>query len=360
MLIIDSHLDLGWNALQWNRDLREDVYTMRVQECSMAGKGRGTNTVSLPELRRARVGLCFATFLARSTSRPVEHVDFRSVAQAYAAAQGQYAYYRHLEREGWMRIIRTRAELDEHWAACEAWDAAGAEPSDAPPLGVVLAMEGADPILEPEMLQEWRDLGLRFLGLSHYGPCRYAGGTDTSAGLTDLGRRMLPEMARLGVTLDMTHTTDAAFWEALDIYDGPIHASHHNCRALAPHQRQLDDAQIKAIVDRDGVIGAALDVWMMVPGYIKDVTPTTGIHLEIIADHIDHVCQIAGSANHAAIGSDLDGGFGLEQSPCDFQTIADMQRIAGFMQKRGYTDADIANIMHGNWLRFLRRVLPAG
>ena len=352
MLVIDAHLDLSLNALQWNRDLRQSAYTIRANEAGQRGKGRAKNTVALPEMRRGRVAVCFATLLARSTGRKVPHMDYESQAQAYGMAQGQLAYYRALEMDGLARIIENSHDLREHIAAWQAWEDSGADDSATPPLGFVVAMEGADPIREPAQLENWWNAGLRLLGPTHYGPGRYAGGTGTELGLTALGEPLLREMARLGMLLDMTHFSDQAFWQAARIYDGRVHASHNNCRALVPHQRQFSDEQLRFIIERDGVIGAAFDVWMLQPGFLRGES-NQGVFIDTVIDHIDHVCQLAGNSRHAAIGSDLDGGFGREQSPCDLDTIADFQLLPGKLAARGYSDDDIANILHGNWLRLM-------
>lgn len=358
MLAIDAHLDLAWNALQWNRDLERSAHTLRTHEAALPGKGRGLGTVALPDMRRGRVAVCFATVLARSTGRPHPHLDFGSPAQAYACARGHLAYYRALEARGEARVLVDRPGLDAHLAAWRAWDEAGGV-GEAPPLGLVISMEGADPILAPAQLAEWHAAGLRLLGITHYGPGRYAGGTGAESGLTPLGGPLLAEMERLGVALDLTHCSDRAFWEALERYGGPVLASHSNCRALVPSQRQLDDAQIRAVAERDGVIGAALDAWMLVPGWTATERPSPQnppAPLAAVAEHIDHVCQLTGSSRHAAIGTDLDGGFGREQSPDDLDTIADLQRIPEILARRGYGAGDIAAVMHGNWARFLRHI----
>lgn len=359
MLIIDSHLDLAWNALQWNRDLTSAAYTLRAQESGTPGAGRALNTVALPDLRRGRVALCFATVLARSTGNPAPFIDYRSPAQAYGVAQGQLAYYRGLERGGYVRIVTTAAQLDAHMDAWQAWEATGAT-SAAPPLGIVVSMESADPVLDPDQLADWWAAGLRIIGPAHYGMGRYAGGTSVEGGFTEPGLALLKQMHALGFVLDMTHLSDAAFWQALDHFDGVVLASHNNCRALVPHQRQFDDQQIKAIHERGGVIGAAFDDWMLQPGWIQGVSSNKNITLETVVDHIDHVCQITGGSETAAIGTDLDGGFGRDQSPSDLDTIADLQHIPAILVRRGYTEADIANIMHGNWLRLLRRAWNGG
>jgi len=355
MLIIDGHLDLAWNALQWNRNLLYSAYTIRTLEARESGKGRAQGTVALPELRRGHVALCFSSTTCRSTGQPVPHIDYATPMQAYGVAQGQIAYYKAMEREGYIRRITSVEQLDSHMAEWEAWDTSeDAEPTDAPPLGCVLSMEGADPVLQPDQLQEWWESGIRLLGPTHYGPGRYAGGTGTELGLTDLGPSLLKGMQRLGILLDMTHLSDQAFWQALDIYDGPVLASHNNCRSLVPHQRQFSDEQLKAIFERDGVIGSAFDLFMLVPGWTSGQSNESAT-IDTVVDHIDYVCQLAGNSRHAAIGTDLDGGYGREQSPSDLDTIIDLQKIPALLAKRGYSDSDIAAVMHGNWLRLLRQ-----
>ena len=352
MLIIDAHLDLAWSALQWNRNLLESVYTIRATEAKVAEKGRAQNTVCLPELRRGQVAVSFVTMLARSTGHKVEYLDYGSQSQAYGVAKGQLAYYRALETDDHARVLEDSASLRAHIAEWEEWESKGAESHKTPPLGFVISMEGADPIRDPAQLEEWWDAGLRLLGPTHYGPGRYAGGTGVEQGLTALGEHLLREMNRLGMLLDLTHMSDEAFWEAVKIYDGAVLASHNNCRALVPHQRQFSDDQLKLIIERDGVIGAAFDIWMLQPGFVRGGS-NQSVFIETVIDHIDHICQLAGNSRHAAIGTDLDGGFGREQSPCDLDTIADLQQLPQKLAARGYQADDIVNIMHGNWLRFL-------
>lgn len=351
MLIVDAHLDLSWNALQWNRDLTQSVYTIRTQEVGVQGKGRAQGTVALPEMRQGRVAVSFATLLARSTGRTAAHIDYGSPTQSYGIAQGQLAYYRALEADGHIRLLRDGSGLRTHVAEWEAWEAKGIS-TDTPPLGFVISMEGADPIRDPGQLAAWYEAGLRLLGPTHYGPGRYAGGTGTELGLTELGRPLLNEVRRLGILLDLTHFSDEAFWEAVAVYDGLVLASHNNCRTLVPHQRQFSDEQLKVIFERDGVIGTAFDIWMLQPGFTQGMSNET-VAMDKVVDHIDHICQLAGNCRHAAIGTDLDGGFGREQSPHDLDSIADLQKIPSLLNQRGYSEADIAAIMHGNWLRLL-------
>lgn len=384
--IIDSHLDLAWNALSFNRDLTLEVAELREREQGMTDeKSRGHCTTSLPELRRANVPICVATLLARGGPAPPfrktilrTDLDYASQSIAFAAAQGQLAYYKLLEAQGHLHFIRTAAELDAHWKRCRH-NGDGDVKSDAvatdtgrrgedrdptatlrppAPLGIILSMEGADPVVEPSQLGEWWDAGLRAIEPVHYGHSHYAAGTGVTGPLTDRGVELLREMRRLGFILDVTHFCDEGFWQAMDEWDGPVLASHHNCRALVPGDRQLADEQINTLIDRGAVIGAAFDAWMLYPGWKHGETSPEVVGLDAVADHIDHVCQLAGNANHSAIGTDLDGGFGTEQTPRDLDTFADVQKLDAILQSRGYSDADIDAIFHGNWLRFFGEALP--
>jgi len=363
MMVFDWHLDLSWNALEWDRDLTLPVAEIRRREVAMgrSGPGRGTNTVSLPALREGQVAVASATLLSRHDRLPHPFPDLpksgHGAAEAsYAVAVGQLAYYRALRRRGLIRILTDRAGLDAHVAEWGAHIAGGGPADSGPPLGFIISMEGADPILEPGDLDEWWDAGLRILGLSHYGVGRYSHGTGTPGPLNDGAPALLAAMDRLGMILDVTHLADEAMDRVFDLFGGTVLASHHNCRALVDRQRQLRDRDIARIVARGGVIGAAMDTWMLdigsgqEPGKVRRLAT-----LETVVDHIDHVCQVAGSAGHAAIGTDLDGGFGAEQSPADLDTIADLRKLPEILRRRGYSEADVAAILHGNWLALMRR-----
>jgi len=356
MLIFDAHLDLAWNAIDWNRDLTLEVDEIRRGEACAADvgaahgvrrKGAGRGTTSLPELRRAEVGICVATVLDR-TARPETDVPgfpgSASQELSYAKAQGQLAYYRALEHLGWMRAITDTASLDAHMAD---WQ----RDPDTTPVGYILSMEGGDPIVEPDWVASWHDQGLRAIGPAHYGVSRYAHGTSRPGGLTEDGRVLLREMQALDMVLDLSHLADEAFWQAIELYDAPVIASHNNCRALVPGDRQFSDEQIRAIAERGGAIGVALDAWMLYPGWIRGETDPSVVAMDAVVDQIDHVCEVTGTSEHVAIGSDLDGGFGTEQTPRDLDTIADLQRIPELLRQRGYEERAIEGIMHGNWLR---------
>lgn len=353
MRAVDAHLDLAMNALIWNRDLTLSAHATRRIETAMGltEKGRGVGTVGLPDLRRGEIGLCLATVLARVNPDARTSIDFRTHDIAYAHAQGELAVYRTLERRGAVRMIRDKPTLADHLALLER------DPDHAP-LGFVLLMEGADPIVEPREARLWWEDGLRVVGLAHYGPSAYAFGTGSAGPLTAKGVALLAEMDQLGMILDASHLTDESFHEALDRFEGRVLASHSNCRALVPGDRQIDDGMIRRLIERDAVVGAVMDAWMLQPDWERGVTTPENVSIATVVDHIDHVCQVAGNARHAAIGTDLDGGYGTEQTPRDLDTIADVQKIPGLLRGRGYAETDIALIMHGNWERLLSEALP--
>lgn len=351
MFTIDAHLDLSMNALEWNRDLTLPLTEINERERGLSDKpDRARATVSLPELRKGNIGLVVATQIARYVAPDNALPGWHSPEQAWAQTQGQLAWYKVMEDCGEMIQINDLPGLEKHLALWKE-----DSPVEKRPIGYILSLEGADSIVSVDYLQHAYDNGLRAVGPAHYGPGRYAQGTDATGKLRTGGYELLAEMERLNIILDATHLCDDSFWDALDHFNGHIWASHNNCRKLVNHNRQFSDEQIKELIKRGAVIGAALDAWMMVPNWQRGIsTPREmNCNLEVMIDHIDHICQLAGNASHVGIGSDLDGAFGTEQCPYDLESIADLDKIPGLFQKRGYTEKDVENLMHGNWIRFL-------
>ncbi|MBV9986720.1 MAG: dipeptidase [Chitinophagaceae bacterium] len=350
MFIFDAHLDLAMNAMEWNRDLRLSVQEIRAREKGMNDKpDRGKGTVSLPELRKGNIGLVVATQIARVVEPGNPLPGWHSPQQAWAQTQGQLAWYRAMETAGEMRQIKDLPGLEDH---LRNWNSGSTHA-----VGYILSLEGADSLVTPDHLHIAHGYGLRAVGPAHYGPGRYANGTDATGGLNENGKSLLREMRRLNIILDATHLCDDAFWDAMELYDGTIWASHNNCRALVDHNRQFNDEMIKALIEKKAVIGMALDACMMVPDWQKGISDpeTMQCSLAKMVDHLDHVCQLAGNTHHVGIGTDLDGAFGKEQCPHDLETIADLQQIPALLKQRGYTEADCERIMHGNFLNLLRR-----
>ncbi len=350
MLIFDAHLDLAMNAMEWNRDLTRPIIEIRARESGMTDKPDRTNgVVNFEEMRKGNIGLCVATLIARYVKPSNQLKGWHSPAQAWSQTQGQLAWYRMMEELGQMVQIRNGDQLTSH---LKLWE----HPTESTPIGYILSLEGADSILSPQHLESAFAQGLRAVGPAHYGPGTYAQGTDATGGLGPQGKELLTEMQRLGIILDATHLCDDSFWEAIKIFDGPVWASHQNCRKLVAHNRQFSDEQIKVLIERNSVLGAPLDAWMMAPNWKRgQTTPeSAGVTFSTMIDHIDHICQLAGNTNHVGIGTDLDGAFGKEQTVSDLETIADLAKLPALFKQRGYTEADVNNIMHGNFLRFLR------
>ncbi|GAB2771153.1 membrane dipeptidase [Rhabdobacter roseus] len=353
MFLFDAHLDLSMNALEWNRDLTQELATLRQREQKLTDKpDRGQGVVSFPEMRRGRIGLCVATQIARYVSPQSTLPGWHSPAQAWAQTQGQLAWYQAMEQAGEMVQIRDWASLQKHLTLWQQ-----ADTTEQLPIGYILSLEGADSILSLEHLHQAYQDGLRAVGPAHYGPGIYAHGTDSDQPLNDRGRELLREMEKLNIILDATHLCDSAFWDAMALYGGPVWASHNLVRHLTPHNRQFSDEQIKVLAKRGAVIGMAFDAWMMVPGWVRGVTTprSAGVTIAHAIDHLDHICQLTGNARHVGIGSDLDGAFGKEQCPLDLDSIADLQTIPDLLRQRGYTEADIEGIMWRNWVDFLEK-----
>ena len=359
--IFEGHLDLAMNALAYERDQTLPVEAMRERERGGVEDERGTAMVSLPELGQGGVRFVVATLIARAkpwvrAGRRLGRMgDWPSRDMAHAVAVGHLAYYRLLEERGLLRIVTNAAQLDEPG-----------------PLGVILTLEGADPVVEPEQLRWWHAQGLRTLILAHFGRSFYAHGTpstdannrhDVDGPLTERGHALLRVMQELGMPLDLSHLSDASFKDAVQHFGGPIYASHSSCRALVGSNehvhpmRMLSDAQIRAIVERDGVIGLPLFNAFLKPG-LTTKDPKDAVTLGHVADHIDHICQVAGSCDHVAIGSDLDGGFGREYAPAELDTYADLIKLAPALSDRGYGDGAIDAVLFENWRRFFGRTLP--
>ncbi len=351
MLIVDAHEDIASNALHKGRDIRRPVDYIRRREDEIAA-ARGCSLidcpdlamVALPELRSGGVGLVFATIFALPRAYETMADDGREQMGYYSLLAG--------ENSG-VRLVCSRSQLA---ALQEDWQRA--TPPDERPVGMVLLMEGADTLRDPAELEEWYRQGLRIIGPGWRGT-RYAGGTGAPGPLTDLGRELLKEMERLGLVLDVSHLSDESFWEAMERFQGTVIASHSNCRSLVPGDRHLTDEMILAIAGRGGVIGTVMANPFLVADWgAKDGTALP-VTLSDVVRHIDHVCQLTGSAMNAGIGSDFDGGFGVESTPEEFDSVADLGRLVPALARAGYGEADVAGIMGGNWLHLLERALPA-
>jgi membrane dipeptidase len=225
---------------------------------------------------------------------------------------------------------------------------------------MVVLMEGAEGIRSLSELEEWYELGVRLIGPAWVGT-RYSGGWKEPGPLTNDGRKLLSAMADYNFTLDLSHMDEQAALEALDIYRGPIVGTHGNCLSLMPNSntnRHFSDRILEGIIERDGVVGIVPFNSYLKVGWTVGKNKREEVSLRHVVNHIDHICQIAGDALHAGIGSDFDGGFGLQSVPPEIDTVADLQNLVSLLQARGYSETDVANVLGGNWITRLKRDLP--
>jgi membrane dipeptidase len=361
MFIVDAHLDLAYNALNYGRDPRRSVAEIRTAEQETR---RGVATVAFPEMRKAGVGLVFATLFNTPATTPFEIFNeeavYKTAEDAHRLGMTQLDYYHRLaDEDKSLRLVTNLAALDEVLSshASDVTADESDEESDPPLIGLVPLMEGADPIREPEEAELWYERGVRLIGLA-WDDTAYCAGAwrDGRQGLTKAGYQLLEVMADLGFILDLTHMSEVASLEALDHYEGVVVATHSNARALVPGERQLSDDQIRRLGERDGVIGVVLFNAFLRAGYRKGDDKGLVTTDQVVA-HVDHICQVIGDATHVGLGSDLDGGFGTADIPTPMDSIADLPLIADGLLAAGYASEDIANIMGSNWIRILRQVL---
>ncbi|MGZ9235421.1 MAG: dipeptidase [Anaerolineales bacterium] len=361
-LIIDSHQDIAWNMLTYGRDYTRSAHeTRRLEAGTLTPERNGDCLVGWPEYQRGQVAVVFATLFATPAKMKElgDTVVYKDYETAHRLYRDQITVYRKLadSHPDKIRLISSTKELEsviEHWSK-------PAREEEGHPTGLIYLMEGADGIRSPHELGEWYDLGLRIIGLAWAGT-RYSGGTGEPGPLTEEGRNLISAMADYNFILDLSHMDEAAAYESLDRYEGPVMATHSNCAVLmqgAGTNRHLPDRVIRGLIERDGVIGLIpLNTFLKVGWLRKNGSRREEVPLDTFIAHIDHVCQLAGNANHAAIGSDFDGGFGLQSIPPELDTIADLQLVASKLVALGYSEPDAANILGGNWLRFLRKHLP--
>lgn len=360
MIVFDAHEDIAWNALTFARDYTRAAHATRRLEAengSHAPRVNGEATLGLPDWLLGRVGVVVGTVFVSPAHRSFgawDTIIYRTPQEAYEQATRQVDYYQRFAGEcEKIDLVLRQSDLD---AVLRTW-ADGAELADHR-VGVIVSMEGADPILEPKQVEEWFERGVRAVGLA-WAATRYAGGTSEPGPLTDLGRALLEAMADLGMALDLSHAAEEAYLEALDRYEGVVIASHSNPRRFCPTDRGLSDMMIARMAERDGVIGIVPYNGFLKPGWRMGRDRKDEVRLADVAAAIDHVCQVTGSARHVGIGSDFDGGFGAGHIPEEFDTVADLWNIGKALAGRGYAREDVEAILSGNFLRVFRAALPA-
>lgn len=359
MLIVDAHADIAWNVLTFKRDYTSSVRETRQRELGTKTPLRtGDSLIAWQEYQDGQVAVLFSTLFAvpeRFCEGVWDTQCYKNATQARNIHLAQLDVYRRLVDDfpEKFRLIVDQDSLTNHLLE---WQKDGAEEH---PVGLILLMEGAESIREPAELEEWWYEGVRLIGPAWAGT-RFCGGTKEPGPLTAEGYGLLEGMAELGFGLDISHMDEQAALPALDYYEGSILVSHANAKALLKgtnSNRHLSDHVIHGVIERDGVIGVVPLNDYLLAGWKKGDRREEVTLGEVVAQ-IDYICQIAGDASHVGLGSDFDGGFGLQSVPAGIDTIADLQKLSPLLSEYGYTENDIAGIFAGNWISFLRRILP--
>lgn len=334
-MLIDGHLDLAYNALK-GRDLTLELEVLRTRE----QRQREEAMVTLPELRRAGIRIVFATLFVMpraAASDPSAQKTYSSSEEAHILAVEQLDLYERWEEQGWVRILRQRSDLNEQL-------------QEEAPLGVVLLMEGADPIRNPREVEWWFNRGVRIIGPAWKGTL-YAGGTSAPGPLTALGKELIWAIKEQRLILDTSHLAEQSFWDALELQPASVIASHSNARSLVNTDRHLSDAMIRALGQRGGMIGLVLANSFLRAG-VKRTDPEALVTLDDVRLQAEHMAKLVGW-EHLGIGSDFDGGFGRQETPHEIERAAHFVKLAQIAPMEAQ-----AGLLGENWFRFLQHVLP--
>jgi membrane dipeptidase len=360
---IDSHEDIAYNALAFGRNYLHSAEEIRQTEADGPIPARaGHATLGWPNYQRGQVALVFGTlFIApkRFQGGPWDTQSYVDSAEAAPLYRKQVDFYRRLADQApeKFRLVQSRADLA---AVLAPWEKSQtAYPEATHPTGILMSMEGAEGIFRPEELEEYWAMGLRAVGPVWAGT-RFCGGTQEPGGFSSEGYHLLEVMGDLGYILDLAHMTEQSALQALDRYPGTVIASHVNARALLknfPGERHFTDVTIRRLAERGGVMGILPFNGFLLPGW-KPKDDRKLVTLSHVVAHIDYVCQLTGSAEFVAIGTDFDGGFGWPSIPLEMDTIADLPLVEKMLGERGYAEKDIEAILHGNWKKMLERSLP--
>jgi len=361
-LIVDSHQDLAWNILSFGRDYTRSAHeTRQIEVGSQTVEHNGDTLLGWPEYQEAEVVVIFATLFSTPArwAYDWETYYYKNNQEANAHYRQQMDLYRRMTNDHPDKFcfITSTSELDDVLASQQE-----AESADGGyPVGLLPLMEGADCILDFGELEEWWQMGLRMIGPAWAGT-RFCGGTKEPGSLTPNGHKLLATMADLGYTLDLSHMDEPAVLEALDTYPGHLVVTHANCLVLMPDfdtNRLLTDQVIHGILERDGIIGVVPFNSFLKTGWLIGESDREEVGIDKVADHIDHICQLAGDAHHVGIGSDFDGGFGVQSTPKEINTIMDLHKLVPILSARGYSEDDTAAVLGKNWINTLHRSLAA-
>ena len=341
--LVDGHEDIAFNALSLKRDFLQDISKLRNGKAS---EEEGTPTICLPELEKGNVRIVFATIWAApyETSSSSIGTCYKTSYEAHEQGIAQLNYYKKIESQGLIQIIETKTQLK-------------ALLSSSTKIGLVILMEGADPIRAPKETHDWFRAGVRIVAPAWH-RTKYSGGTSAPGPLSKEGKELITEMESAGLILDVSHMSEESFFSALDLFHGNVIASHSNCKSYIPTDRHLSDEMIKAISRRNGVIGTVMYNGFLDPDWKKRGKVKKTVTFSAVIKHMKHVCEIAGDSFHSAIGSDLDGGFGMEEAPSEIDTVADLQKLGDALENDGFSVSEVSNMMGDNWIRLLEKALP--
>jgi membrane dipeptidase len=358
-LLVDAHQDLAWNMLTFGRDYTHSIAETRKQEVdTLTPQVNGDTLLGWPDYQRGRIALVFSTLFASPIRYKLGDWDqqcYSSDEEAHLVYSRQLDAYERLvdEHPALFRIIKKQDDLKSilaHWQNPD---------TEEHPVGLVILMEGAEGVREPAELEDWCQRGVRIIGPAWAGT-RFCGGTHEPGPLTKDGYALLERMAEFRFTLDLSHMDEKAALQALDTYSGPVIASHANALELLKESnsnRHLTNREIQGLLERGGTIGIVPSNGFLKPNW-NETGGRASVTLDYVTAQIDYICQMAGDALHIGLGSDFDGGFGLQAVPVEVDTIADLRKIIPLLTQKGYTEADISAILGGNWLAHLQNTLP--
>lgn len=372
MLIVDAHQDLAWNMLTFGRDYTRPAAVTRQIEAGGAAPQRNEDTLlGWDDYQRGQIALVFATLFAAPQHRREgvwESQVYADANQAQRLYSAQLDAYERLTDEQPQKfcLVRSQQTLNDVLASwqrdlppADLDERTGREIPQGRATGLVLLMEGAEGVRRPDELEQWWERGVRIIGPAWAGT-RFCGGTREPGPLTKEGYALLEGMAASGFGLDLSHMDETAARQALDFYPGEILASHSNAvtplKTSVDSNRFLSERVVRGILERDGVIGVVLYNGFLKYGWRKG-DRRQDVPLQAVVAQIDYICQMAGDARHAGIGTDFDGGFGLQSVPAGIDTIADLRKLIPLLQEKGYAEQDIAAILGFNWITRLQRVL---
>lgn len=366
-LLVDAHEDFAENMLTFGRDYTRSVAeTRHLEKTTKTPERNGDTLLGWDAYQEGAVAVVFSTLFAAPercrlgdwdllcySSRDEAHGLYIKQLNAY-----QELVQNHPEK---FQLILTRSQLQTH---VKTWDQIfkmdTSNPTmDQAPVGLVLLIEGGEGIRHIDELEEWWDLGVRIIGPAWAGT-RFSGGTNEPGPLTCEGYDLINKMAEIGFALDLSHMDEKAALQAIEFYQGKIIASHANVSALVPEDesnRLLSDHVITSLFQKKGVIGVVPYNGFLKAGW-EEGDARDSITLDDVVNQIDYLSQLAGNSNQVGIGTDFDGGFGLQSTPVGINSIADLQKLAPLLAEKGYSQKDIRAIFGMNWINCLNGFLP--